>query len=90
MKTYKFKIIKKKEGKESQKPSFTLSLTMKPNNIKSVNPPEEINKILSNIRPISIPIPPKSSNTPVNFVNFSNPNRLNSFCILGDSNRRLP
>ena len=69
------------EGNVSQNPSFILSLTPKPNSINKANPPEEINKIKLNFKPVSIPIPPRTSRIPVSLVNFSNLKRLNSSCI---------
>jgi hypothetical protein len=50
VKIYNLNIIQNKEGMVSQKSSFSLSLTPKPNSIKNAIPPDEMSWISLDIK----------------------------------------
>ena len=78
---YKFKTIKIRAGMVAGIPSLILILTKTPKNIRTANPPDEINKMGLYISPT---IRPKAPNNWENIVikpNFSRLNRLNSLFI---------
>ena len=71
-------------GKEIQRLSFILILTIKPSNINIASPPDDINKTGLKNKPTNSPIAPRISNRMVRSPNFSNLKRLNSFFIYGE------
>ncbi len=64
--------------------SFNFILTIKPANIRNARPKDEIVKIGLNLRPTNKPVAPKNCDAIIIRLNFSKPNRLNSFFILDD------
>ena len=64
--------------------SFNFILTITPDSISNARPKEEIDKIKLNLSPTSKPAAPIICNSIIKKPNFSNPNRLNSFFILGE------
>lgn len=76
--------MKKPAGKEIQRLSFSLILTIKPHSISKPSPNDEIARSGLNSSPINRPVAPKNSKIMVNRPSFSKSNRLNSFFICGD------
>ena len=64
-----FKTMQKKAGRETKRLSFKLILTMRPANISSASPREEIKRIKGNLSPINKPKAPVISNKTIYIVN---------------------
>lgn len=75
--------MQKKAGRETKRLSFKLILTIRPANISSASPREEIKRIKGNLSPTNKPKAPVISNKTIVNPSFSKPNRLNSFFICG-------
>ena len=79
-----FKTIKNTAGSIAQSVSLTFILIPTPSNINIARPPDEINKIRLNFKPISKPNAPSNSKMAVIGPALSNPKRLNSLFIFVD------
>lgn len=70
--------------------SLILNLAIKPSNIRSDKPPEDINKIGKILKPTNNPVPPNISRIAVSFPNFSSPNLLNSLLMCAEVKYVIP
>lgn len=82
---YAFSPAKNKAGRDTNKLSFNRILTINPAIISNARPREETIKIGVNRNPIIKPVAPNNSNIIVNNPIFSNPKRLNSFFMFGET-----